>query len=606
MFMFKNIPFSGRIMAEDSVFDVIIVGAGPGGLSCAMHAAENGLNVLVLERAEAIGEKNASGCAMSPKNWRDFSFMSRLLDEIPHRKAKNAAMHFIDAERRETSSISYSPSKRFATYPEAKEFLAVNVYRKDLDTWLGGLATEQGVTIKLGSLVTSINQSSGKIDGFTDCKDVEVNESKHYFAPLVVGADGVFSQVCRSAGLQDRWRNEDLALMVTIDYEADPTLIEEMMGDVGLHYFYGANFPIGYLFFTNDGFHAGLGHYIKWFIEQKVSPVLVLEEFLTTPTVQRIIKMTGGRPREFQAHCLPFLSTPRQLYSDGFLILGDAAGLICPLDAEGVYYAMVAGRLAAGVAAEAKASDNYSANFLSRFEKMVKESSVGKEFTLGETWKDFIDTIPFNLDASTWVNQLLPDALFSVLNVSEAHSDTTGDLLHERAMHMAKLVYPKLKKIAKKTLVSIFDEFLKHYLNKLNLSIFIKPLLESTRNIREKMIMQALDDWLGSKNTREPESSMPLLSTRLPNESNLDVRSFIHVEVPSQPVITHITHRCTGCGNCIITCPANLWSRKDDIVILETDASSFCLECGACFQSCPSSAILMKFPFSGGVKYTRG
>src|SRR5271157_3012744 len=117
-------------MVEDSVFDVIIVGAGPGGLSCAMHAAGKGLKVLVLERADALGDKNASGCAMSPKNWRDFPFMSRLFDEIPHRKAKNAAMHFIDAERRETSSISYSPSKRFATYPEAKEFLAVNVYRK--------------------------------------------------------------------------------------------------------------------------------------------------------------------------------------------------------------------------------------------------------------------------------------------------------------------------------------------------------------------------------------------------------------------------------------------------------------------------------------------
>ncbi|HME55686.1 MAG TPA: FAD-dependent oxidoreductase [Candidatus Lokiarchaeia archaeon] len=593
-------------MVEDSVFDVIIVGAGPGGLSCAMHAAGKGLKVLVLERADALGDKNASGCALSPKCWRDFQFMSRLFDEIPHRKARVATMHFIDDQRCETSSISYSPSKRFASYTQAKDFLAVNVYRKDLDTWLGSLATEQGATIKLASLVTSINPSSEKIAGFSSCKDVEVNESEHYLAPIVVGADGIFSQVCKSAGIKDRWRNEDLSLMVTIDYEADPASIEEMVGDGSLHYFYGANFPIGYVFFTNDGFHAGLGHYINWFIEEKVSPVLVLEEFLTTPTVQRLIKMTGGKPREFQAHCLPFLSTPRQLHADGFLILGDAAGLICPLEAEGVYYAMAAGRIAADVATEAKAADNYSATFLSRFEKMVKESPVGKEFTLGDTWKEFIDTVPFNLNASSWVNQLLPDALFSALNVSEAHSDTTGNLLHERAMHMARLIYPKVKKIAMKPLVSIFDEFLKHYLNKLNLSVLMKPLLESTRNIRERMIMQALDDWVGSKKKMEPESEVHPLSTRLLRESTIDVRSWIHVDPPARPVITHLSHRCIACGNCITICPACLWIKKDGGVTIEDDASSFCLECGGCFQACASNAILMQFPIRGGVKYSRG
>ena len=38
-----------------SDFDVIVVGAGPGGSIAAMVAAENGLSVLLLEKRQEIG-----------------------------------------------------------------------------------------------------------------------------------------------------------------------------------------------------------------------------------------------------------------------------------------------------------------------------------------------------------------------------------------------------------------------------------------------------------------------------------------------------------------------------------------------------------------------
>lgn len=44
-----------------SKYDLIVVGAGPGGSTAAKFAAEKGLKVLLLERARTPGEKNMSG-----------------------------------------------------------------------------------------------------------------------------------------------------------------------------------------------------------------------------------------------------------------------------------------------------------------------------------------------------------------------------------------------------------------------------------------------------------------------------------------------------------------------------------------------------------------
>ncbi|MEX2681908.1 MAG: FAD-dependent oxidoreductase [Candidatus Sigynarchaeota archaeon] len=595
-------------MSQQEIYDVIVVGGGPGGLSFAMHAARKGLKVLVLERGEAIGDKNSSGCALSPKCWRDLPFMERFFAEVPHRLGKSAAMHFIDENGQETSSLSYSASKRFAPYPIASQFLTVNVYRSEFDKWLEKLARDAGATIKTSSLVTAVSNTHDVVTEKVPLKKVEVNESRSYLAPVIIGADGAFSIVSKAEGIQERWCNEDLSIIVTLDFEADPAKIDEYYGNESLHYYYGANFPIGYVFFNRDGFHVGLGHYIKWFLDQKVNPVDVLEELLSTPAVQRVIKIVGGKPREFQAHVLPFLAKPGRLHGDGFIVFGDAAGLICPLEAEGVYYAMLAGKIAADVVADAKMACNFSSVTLSKFDRLIRDSPIGKEFAMGEIWKDFIDTVPFNLDAAPWLVPLLSDTLYAAINVAEPHAETVEVKARDRAIALARLVYPKIKKVISKPAVAILDEFLLHYIDKLNLSLVMKPLLESTRGMREKIIRQVLDDWLDKKSSETAfNEALPNLSFRLSKKRSLNVRNLIRTKPSSRAVITHFEHRCTGCGRCETVCPAWLWSLKDGRIKLEVGHEKWCLECGGCVQACPSSAIAMNYPLNGeGVVYRHG
>ena len=46
---------------DPAYYDVIIVGAGPGGLSCAKHLKGSGLKVLILEKSSDLGKKICSG-----------------------------------------------------------------------------------------------------------------------------------------------------------------------------------------------------------------------------------------------------------------------------------------------------------------------------------------------------------------------------------------------------------------------------------------------------------------------------------------------------------------------------------------------------------------
>jgi ferredoxin len=194
------------------------------------------------------------------------------------------------------------------------------------------------------------------------------------------------------------------------------------------------------------------------------------------------------------------------------------------------------------------------------------------------------------------------------MNVAEPHAETVEVRARERAITLARLVYPKIKKVISKPAVAILDEFLKHYIDKLNLSILMKPLLESTRGMREKMIQQVLDDWLAKKSQdTSPYEALPPLASRLAKGTSLNVRPLIHVKPSSRPVITHFDHRCTNCGRCALICPARLWAVKDGKAMLEKDHVNWCTECGSCFQACPSSAIGMAYPLRGeGVVYKHG
>jgi flavin-dependent dehydrogenase len=66
---------------------------------------------------------------------------------------------------------------------------------------------------------------------------------------------------------------------------------------------------------------------------------------------------------------LPFGSIKRENHGDGFLLLGDAAGLVDPFTGEGIGNAMVSGRIASEIAARSKRDNNFTKQYLKKYDQ---------------------------------------------------------------------------------------------------------------------------------------------------------------------------------------------------------------------------------------------
>ncbi|GAB4321790.1 MAG: hypothetical protein Kow0069_26240 [Promethearchaeota archaeon] len=601
-------------------FDVVVVGAGPAGSVAAAGCARAGLSTVLLERGSRPGAKNASGTALSPKVWRDFpELAARIPAELPARVSRLARLHFVDAAGRETSSVSYSPSKKYADYPAARRFLTFNVYRGDLDPWLANVAVEAGATLRCGELVEELlRDSTGSVRG------VKTRSGQEYEAPLVLGADGVCSTVAAAAGARTRWGRREFALMVTLDFAADPAALDLVAGEEAVHYYLSPAFPVAYAFHFHDGVHVGLGHHVEEFARTGTSPAEYLRRLLACEPVKAALLLAGAEPREYQAHGLTFLARPSGTHAQGVLLLGDAAGFPCPLEAEGIYYAMLSGRLAAGVCAEAVGARDFSANFLSRYEVAWKSSPIGEEFAAGDYWKKFIDALPFNLDSARWLVELVPDVGYSALNAAEAH-DASRQALFSRLAEVFSLAYGSNEPVLYPLVRPLLEEYSKAFLKRLPGAGLFGTLAASLLEPAFKAALQHLvrlgkevgdrrrarsglgeDEWP----VEIPGVAAPVLPP-LPSEpfDASTLRRLVPTSKPGADFLRVDRTKCTGCGACAVVCPVGLWSTPGSPARAEPDGRypAWCLECGGCSQACPVGAISLKFPGGGlGVEYERG
>jgi geranylgeranyl reductase family protein len=296
--------------------DVLIVGGGPGGSSCAAALVAAGRDVLVLDRQAFPRDKPCAG-------WITPEAVARLglpLDEY-------GAAHTLQP----ISSFRIGRIGGRAVDVDYDEPVSYGIRRCEFDT---ELLRRSGARTCLGTAVTDVRRQGG---------EWVVNGS--FAAPVLVGAGGHFCPVARR--LAPAHRDEPVVAQ-EIEFRLDGPALEScpVRPQRPELYFSPDLLGYGWCFRKGEYLNVGLGRRDRVGLPQYVEAFL---DWLVASGRLPDAPRSGWKGHAY----LVREATSRRVAADGVLLVGDAAGLAAAASGEGILPAIVSGQLAAETILEA-------------------------------------------------------------------------------------------------------------------------------------------------------------------------------------------------------------------------------------------------------------
>ena len=356
--------------------DVIIVGGGLAGLSCAYELADSGMTVIVLERGDFSGSKNVTGGRIYLSPLRNY--LPDLWKEAP--LERHVTKEFITLLGKTNSTTLELYSDRFNREP----YPSYTILRAKFDRWLADLISEKGVFVIPQKNVNDLVKEREKVIG-VKTEDEEIGTD------CVVAADGILSFIAEKAGLRQPFQPQHFALGFKEVIALDSKIIEDRfrLGETegAAQLFVGTLtqgiMGGGFLYTNQESLSLGIvvGIHSLNQKEPREEVHKLLDEFKERPEIKNLIK--GGEVVEYSAHLISEggIHIKPKVYGDGILITGDAAGLGLNmlLTVRGMEYAMASGVLAGRTIKIAKEKNDFSASSLAYYEKLLNESFIIKE-----------------------------------------------------------------------------------------------------------------------------------------------------------------------------------------------------------------------------------
>ena len=358
-------------MAEK--FDVIVVGAGMAGNAAAYTLAKGGLKVLQIERGETPGSKNVQGAILYSDAIE--KIIPDFRDDAPLER------HLIEQRVWILDDNSYVGTNYRSEDFNKPPYNRYTIIRARFDRWFSDQVKKAGALVVCETTVTELlRNGSGKVIGVRTER-----EKGDIYADCVILADGANALVGSRAGLRPEITADDMALAVkevlflpkeTVDARFNISgtqgVVIEIAGNV-THGMLGT----GFLYTNKDSLAIGIGCMLSDMKKQSLTPYQLLEGLKRHPTIKPLIE--GAEMKEYSAHLIPeggYKALP-QLYGDGWMIVGDAAGFVNAVHREGSNLAMTSGRMAAETLIALKAAGKpYSAANLAAYKRALDDSFV--------------------------------------------------------------------------------------------------------------------------------------------------------------------------------------------------------------------------------------
>jgi digeranylgeranylglycerophospholipid reductase len=332
-------------MRED--YDVIVVGAGPAGSVAALNAAADS-DVLLIEKRPEIGAPVRCAEAV-PLVETPFVFHTSFEKYVkPDKKWVASEVKGVRATAPDGTIVEVSGEMFGKEDP-----LGIVLERKLFDRQLAKNAARSGAHVAVRTRATGLILEDGAVRGV---KLSRLGEEFDVRAKLVIGADGVESQVGRWAGINTTLKLKDIESCAQYHMQN-----VELM-DNTLDFYFGSSAPSGYAWAFPKG--DGAGNIGLGVLGSKLSgkrPLAYLDEFVAQ-------RFPDGKPVELMMGACPVSGALSHIVGNGLMLVGDAAHHTEPITGGGIMAALQSGTIAGQVANKAVRQNDSSVRVLREYE----------------------------------------------------------------------------------------------------------------------------------------------------------------------------------------------------------------------------------------------
>ena len=351
-------------MPSDTDYDILIVGAGPGGCATAISLEGTGLSVCLIDKATFPRDK-ICGDALSPDVLNQLANLEgnlkdRFIERYAPRKVDVTGVRIVSANGK-MAELSIQKGRE-----KIKGWVAKRI---DFDNFMYEEASRlTHVTVMTDTRVDDIEIQPDKVV-------IQAGEER-ISGSLVIGADGAHSVVSKQL-TNFRMDRDHYCGAVRAYYENVHGFHSD--GMIELH-FYKSLLP-GYFWIfplPDNRANVGLGMLSSFISKRKVNLKAEMLRVIETEPGLRDRFRDAVLEDKIHGFGLPLGSKKRSLSGERFMLIGDAASLIDPITGEGVGNAIRSGRYAAAQAVRSMEANDFSAETMKQYDKVIYDLVWGE------------------------------------------------------------------------------------------------------------------------------------------------------------------------------------------------------------------------------------